>query len=491
MVLLRVSCPTKIPLLKVIINKAFKTKTKVTKRTINISEAFGIGVDDEKVFPVFKDFVVDINPGDVVYITGESGSGKSVLLRELAKLLEKHEEFKPIVTDKELDIDPDEIVIHGVGKDTAEAIEILSFVGLGEAFLFLRRYKELSDGQKYRYRLAKAIWKGAKTLIFDEFCATLDRTTAKVVAYLTQKFCRKRGLTLIVATTHTDLFEDLNPNVYIVKKFGAEVDVTYFRPEPKPCSILKDVVISEGTIDDYKKLEAFHYKGNRPFGITNIFKAEIRGELAGVIVYVLSYFNLKPRNIALPHIREMMRHNGLKAAIKYVNDNFRRIARVVVAPKYRGIGLGVKLVKETMPLVNVPYIETLAVMAKYNPFFEHAGMKEIIYEREFDKQQQRVMEFLESMGLNVELSKSKKNNLSWLRALSKKQIKEVAEVIGNSLSERFTKPSLARRIKEGKFSLEDLAEAITLFKTKPKSYIWKNPDFIDFPEPVTQKVLNA
>ncbi|MEM2079296.1 MAG: ATP-binding cassette domain-containing protein, partial [Nitrososphaerota archaeon] len=262
MVLLRVSCPTKIPLLKVIINKAFKTKTKVTKRTINISEAFGIGVDDEKVFPVFKDFVVDINPGDVVYITGESGSGKSVLLRELAKLLEKHEEFKPIVTDKELDIDPDEIVIHGVGKDTAEAIEILSFVGLGEAFLFLRRYKELSDGQKYRYRLAKAIWKGAKTLIFDEFCATLDRTTAKVVAYLTQKFCRKRGLTLIVATTHTDLFEDLNPNVYIVKKFGAEVDVTYFRPEPKPCSILKDVVISEGTIDDYKKLEAFHYNGN-------------------------------------------------------------------------------------------------------------------------------------------------------------------------------------------------------------------------------------
>ncbi|MEM2909799.1 MAG: hypothetical protein QXO01_01855 [Nitrososphaerota archaeon] len=490
MVLLRVSCPLVKPLRTFKINKAFKTKTEVTKRTIAVSDAFGIGVDDEKFFPVFRNFVIDVNPGDVVYITGESGGGKSVLLTELAKQLQEHEEFAPVITDRALEIDPNEILIHGIGKDVTGAIEILSFVGLNEAFLFLRRYKELSDGQKYRYRLAKAFWKGAKTLVFDEFCATLDRTTAKVVAYLAQKFCRKRGMTLIVATTHTDLLEDLNPSIHVVKKFGVDVDVTYFKPEPRPCSLLKEVVISKGTTDDYKRLEMFHYKGSRPVGITDVFKAEIHGDLAGIIVYNTSYFDLKPRNIALPHLVEIRRHVGLKSLTEYVNKNFRRIARVVVAPKYRGIGLGVKLVKETMPLVGVPYVETLAVMAKYNPFFEHAGMKEVVYEREYDKRQQKVLEFLESMGLNVELAKSRKKNLSWLRTLSSKQVKDVAKVVETLVCERFTKPRLAKKLREGKFSLEDLAEAIAQFKTKPKYYIWKNPSFIGFPEPLVQEVLS-
>ncbi|MCS7136311.1 MAG: ATP-binding cassette domain-containing protein [Nitrososphaerota archaeon] len=491
MVLLKVSCPFKESLKTFKINKTFRTVTKVTKRTIAVSDAFGIGVDEEKVFPIFKDFLLEINPGDVVYITGESGSGKSVLLRELVNQLGNYGEFRPIVTDKDVEIDPDEIVIHGVGKDTSEAIEILSFVGLAEAFIFLRRYKELSDGQKYRYRLAKAIWKGAKTLVFDEFCATLDRTTAKVVAYLSQKFCRKRGITLIVATTHTDLLEDLNPNVYVVKKFGVDVDVTYFKPEPRPCSLMKDVVISRCTVDDYKRLAIFHYKGARASFITDIFKAEVGSELAGVIVYVTPHFNLKPRNLALPHLLEIQKREGLKALTKYVNRNFKRIARVVVAPKYRGIGLGVRLVKETMPLVGVPYVETLAVMARYNPFFEHAGMKEIEYEREFDKKQQKVLEFLEGMGLNVELSKSKRRNLSWLEMLNRKQIENVARIIGSFASERFSRPGLIKRIKSGDFSLEDLAEAITLFKAKPKYYIWKNPSFTEFPEPLVQEVLST
>ena len=61
--------------------------------------------------------------------------------------------------------------------------------------------------------------------------------------------------------------------------------------------------------------------------------------------------------------------------MKELNQKWSLVMRVVVHPKYRTIGLGVKLVRETLPLAGKPYVETTAVMTRYNPFFERAGMK--------------------------------------------------------------------------------------------------------------------
>ncbi len=60
--------------------------------------------------------------------------------------------------------------------------------------------------------------------------------------------------------------------------------------------------------------------------------------------------------------------------IGWLNANVRCISRVVVEPRYRGIGLAVRLVRETLPLAGVPVIEALAAMGSVNPFFEKAGM---------------------------------------------------------------------------------------------------------------------
>jgi len=49
---------------------------------------------------------------------------------------------------------------------------------------------------------------GKQYWIIDEFCATLDRETAKIVAFNVQKQARRTGKAVIVATTHTDPFED-------------------------------------------------------------------------------------------------------------------------------------------------------------------------------------------------------------------------------------------------------------------------------------------
>jgi len=63
-------------------------------------------------------------------------------------------------------------IVEILGHDVSDAIEKLSYAGINEAYLFLRRYKELSDGQKYRYRIAKLLDSSDKTWIIDEFTST-------------------------------------------------------------------------------------------------------------------------------------------------------------------------------------------------------------------------------------------------------------------------------------------------------------------------------
>jgi len=63
--------------------------------------------------------------------------------------------------------------------------------------------------------------------------------------------------------------------------------------------------------------------------------------------------------------------------MKELNEKLTRVARVVVHPKYRTIGAGVKLLHNSLPLCGKPCVEMVAVMARYNPFAERAGMKKI------------------------------------------------------------------------------------------------------------------
>ncbi|NWG09884.1 MAG: ATP-binding cassette domain-containing protein [Nitrososphaerales archaeon] len=349
------------------VNKSFQTKSIITDRTMAVAEAFGIGLDTRR-FPVFKNFAVDINPRDLVYITGESGSGKSVLSRELVKQIKVYKDvFGEAITDKDLKIDPHEVLVHGAGPSTEEALRNLSMAGLNEAFLFLRRYRELSDGQKYRYKISKMLASGADVWVMDKFCATLDREMAKVVAFCLQKVARKKGKTVLVATTHTDLFEDLGPSVFIEKSFGEDVKVTYLNEDaPKECSIVRGIRIVQASRTDYGPLGRFHYRSGLPPSL-KVFQMVLGDRTIGVIVYTPSRRKYFGRSIYL----------GRSFPLEEVNRNFACISRVIIHSRYRSIGLGTKLVRETLALAGKKYVEAIAVMAKYAPFFEKAGMTEV------------------------------------------------------------------------------------------------------------------
>jgi ABC-type ATPase with predicted acetyltransferase domain len=118
-----------------------------------------------------------------------------------------------------IEFDNSKTLIDQIGTSTNDALRLLSIAGLNDAYLFIRKPSELSDGQRYRFRLAKAIESNADVWVADEFMAVLDRTAAKVIAFSVQKTARKTGKTVIVATTHTDMVDDLSPDLFIEKRY--------------------------------------------------------------------------------------------------------------------------------------------------------------------------------------------------------------------------------------------------------------------------------
>ena len=114
---------------------------------------------------------------------------------------------------------------------------------------------------------------------------------------------------------------------------------------------------AEGSIQDYHRLSGFHYRdGRRVPAVQKIFVLKRGDEVCGVILYKYPGITCQGRREAF----------GRVLAIQELNRDLTAIARVV-HPKYRSIGLGTKLVKDTLPLVDKPYVEMIAVMAKYNP----------------------------------------------------------------------------------------------------------------------------
>ena len=465
----------------------FQTTTEVTPRTIGVAEAFGLGVDEHKEHVVYDDAEFKIGPKDVVYITGESGSGKSVLLKAIERDLGDE-----AVNVDSVQADPDKPIIETVGKDLNEGLELLCRVGLNDAYLFLRRYRELSDGQRYRYRIAKLLESGKQWWVMDEFCATLDRETAKIVAFNVQKQARREGKAVIVATTHTDLFEDLAPSVHIVKGWGKRLEVHYYpNHERRVCSVARGLRVEEGTREDYEQLAPFHYRNpeTKPVAVKIFALRRDDNEPVGVIMYSYPPINCSGRAEAL----------GRKLSLDEANRSLATISRVILHPKYRSMGLGVRLVEETLPLVERRYIETMAVMAEYSPFFEKAGMRRIL-NRKPPEPVVNAVKSLEGLGFKPYLLASAQSNYELLNKLGPEDVERVKEILCRvgyykrlqACKRPFvTKPEFQKWI-QGQ-GLEAVAKALSRVAVlaEPKVYLfWESPSAIGL-IPVEQKCVSG
>lgn len=197
----------------------------LSDRVISVMKMFGVDVHRLKNNPVDHKCKIQLDDGDVCFITGSSGAGKSVILKNMYEQ-----------TPGELRINLDDIlpesdgaVIDHIDADVFDSLRILSFAGISDVMSVLQNPSKLSDGQKYRYKLAKVLAQNKKIIFADEFCSNLDRVTACVIAYHLKKFAKRTGTIFVLASAHDDLLSDLGADVVVIKKLAGEAEVVYKR----------------------------------------------------------------------------------------------------------------------------------------------------------------------------------------------------------------------------------------------------------------------
>jgi hypothetical protein len=113
---------------------------------------FGVPFSAEKQ-AIIAEGSIEVGPGDVVLITGPSGSGKSSAIAALARQAESAVDVNRVAFPRERAI----IDSLAPWAEAGESIGLLTACGLGEARLWLRPYEALSEGERFRARLARAI----------------------------------------------------------------------------------------------------------------------------------------------------------------------------------------------------------------------------------------------------------------------------------------------------------------------------------------------
>jgi ABC-type ATPase with predicted acetyltransferase domain len=136
-------------------------------------------------------------------IVGRSGTGKTSIAKQLfPKEYIRGFEYKSATV---LDDFPENVPVR-------EITSALCNVGFASPPDWLKAYEHLSQGEKMRVDIARALCLKQQLIVFDEFTSVVDREIAKVSAFAIAKAVRRTGKRFIAVTCHYDVLDWLEPD---------------------------------------------------------------------------------------------------------------------------------------------------------------------------------------------------------------------------------------------------------------------------------------
>jgi hypothetical protein len=161
---------------------------------------------------------IRVRPGDIIYLTGANGAGKSVLLNAMYEQAPPSDRLRL----DDIALPGDRPVIDCIDKPLFASADLLTHAGISDIFSMLQAPAILSTGQQHRYRMARAMTHPATFIFADEYTSSMDRIAAAGAAFRLRKLSHNSGKVFILASCHEDILKDLQPDILIIKTYHTE-----------------------------------------------------------------------------------------------------------------------------------------------------------------------------------------------------------------------------------------------------------------------------
>lgn len=237
-------------------------------------------------------------------IVGRSGTGKTTIARELfgENIISGYEYTHESI----LDDMPEKASV-------SEISQALTSVGFASPPSWLKPYSVLSNGEKMRCDLARAILEKRELFVFDEFTSVVDRNVAKVGSLAMQKAIRRGGQKFIAVSCHSDIQEWLMPD-WVFNTDTMTFTLCDLAEQKKNRPAIKlDIYETKRKREYWDMFRKYHYLNHELNIAARVFVAFANGQLAGFCAV-----------LPQPHP---------------IRKNIWRAHRTVVFPDYQGIGI--------------------------------------------------------------------------------------------------------------------------------------------------------
>ena len=205
-------------------------------------EGFSLSYQD---VTAVSDVSLSIASGEAVGLVGESGCGKTTVLRAVAGLARdwtgrividgaERDPARPRMLSRTLQMvfqDPygslnprhrvaeclaEPLVVHGIGDRRQRVADALAQVGL-EAEFAARYPSQLSGGQRQRVAIARALMLEPPVLLLDEPTSALDMATQAEILTLLARLRSERGLTFLLVSHDLAVVAELCERVAVMR----------------------------------------------------------------------------------------------------------------------------------------------------------------------------------------------------------------------------------------------------------------------------------